>query len=223
MPTHNQPPHNPDDPHHLYVPDEDRSLGYETTDVSVQGIFVFLVALGVSVGVFFVFCFGMGKVINSALEKHDGPSNRWNAQAAPSGKLRNMESSPAMQQQQLSQLTQRFPTPRLQSDDGNQETADLHAREDLLLDHYTWVNREKGQVRIPIERAMELIAQRGLPVAASAANEPLMTADSARTVDTPLTDGFARTGYEQEQMQTQEQQRRHGVAAGEQASAAQPR
>ena len=38
--------------------------GYEVTDVSVQGIMVFLVGLFVSVGVFFVFCFGMGKVIN---------------------------------------------------------------------------------------------------------------------------------------------------------------
>ena len=30
-----------------------------------------------------------------------------------------------------------FPTPRLETDDGNQDTADLHAREDLLLDHYS--------------------------------------------------------------------------------------
>ena len=69
-----------------------------------------------------------------------------------------------MEQQQLQQLTRAFPTPRLQDDDGNQDTADLHAREDLLLDNYSWVDRSKGTVRIPIERAMELIAQRGLPV-----------------------------------------------------------
>ena len=85
--------------------------------------------------------------------------------AAPTGKLDNMASNPAMQQQNLAQLTQRFPTPRLQTDDGNQEMADMHVREDLLLDHYSWADREKGKVRIPINRAMELIAQRGLPVA----------------------------------------------------------
>ncbi len=62
-------------------------------------------------------------------------------------------------------LTQSFPTPRVQTDDGNQDVADLHAREDLLLDNYSWVDQSKGTVRIPIERAMELIAQRGLPVA----------------------------------------------------------
>ena len=42
-----------------------------------------------------------------------------------------------MEQQELQQMTNVFPTPRLETDDGNQATADLHAREDLLLDHYS--------------------------------------------------------------------------------------
>jgi hypothetical protein len=191
MPTHNE--------HESHNKQGSVREGYEVTDVSVQGIMVFLVALFISVGVFFVFCFGMGKVINNALEKRDGPPNQWNQANFPAGKLRNMESNPAMQQQQLKQLTQTFPTPRLQGDDGNQDTADLHAREDLLLDNYSWVDRSKGTVRIPIDRAMELIAQRGLPVAQQPPqNEPLMAGDSAISVQVPLTDGFARTAYEQE-------------------------
>jgi hypothetical protein len=214
------PMHNSHDPKtYGIVPEEDRSLGYETTDVSVQGVLVFLVALFVFLGVFFVFCFGMGKVINNALVKRDGPPNKWNqVQSAPSGKLDNMAPNPVIQQQQLSQLTQRFPSPRLQTDDGNQEMADMHAREDLLLDHYTWVNREKGTVRIPIDRAMQLIAERGLPVQEGAAAGPLMTADSDRSVAVPITNGFARTGYEQEMMEVQEQQRKHEHKEGEQAS-----
>jgi hypothetical protein len=174
--------------------------GYELTDVSVQGILVFLLALAVSLGVFFVFCFGMGKVINNALVKHDGPPNKWNQANFPAGKGRNMESDPALQQQQLKQMTQSFPTPRLQGDDGNQDTADLHAREDLLLENYSWVDRSKGTVRIPIERAMELIAQRGLPVAPQPQQaEPLMAGDHPVEITAPLTDGFARTAYEQEE------------------------
>ena len=46
-------------------------------------------------------------------------------------------------------MVQRFPTPRLQTDDGNEEIAEMHAREDLLLDHYSWVDRSSGKVRIP--------------------------------------------------------------------------
>jgi hypothetical protein len=176
--------------------------GYEVTDVSVQGIVVFIVGLFISVGVFFVFCFGMGEVINNALVKRDGPPNKWNAANSPqqSGKLKNMEADPAGEQMQLQQLTRNFPTPRLQTDDGNQDVADLHLREDLLLDHYSWIDQPQGKVRIPIARAMELIAQHGLPVEPKpATTEPLMFGDSVPTVQMPLTDGFARTSYEQEQ------------------------
>lgn len=40
---------------------------------------------------------------------------------------------------------------------------DFRAREDTELNTYGWIDRTAGVVRIPIERAMELIAQRGLP------------------------------------------------------------
>ena len=187
--------------------------GYEVTDVSVRGILVFLTGLFISVGVFFVFCFGLGILINNGLKKADGAPNKWNAPSqASAGKLKNMESNPAQQQQQLQQLTQSFPTPRLQSDDGNQDLANLHAREGLLLDHYSWIDRSQGKVRIPIGRAMELIAQRGLPVAEKqASTEPLMAGDTTPVVQAPLTNGFARTGYEQQEMGPAKE-------AGEQAS-----
>ena len=189
--------------------------GFEVTDVSVQGILVFLVGLFVSVGVFFVFCFGMGILINNGLKKADGPANKWNASTvAEAGKLKNMESNPVQVQQQLKQLAQSFPTPRLEVDDGNQDLASLHEREDLYLNNYSWVDRGQGKVRIPIERAMELIAQRGLPVVPeqqAQAKEPLMAGDSTPVVQAPLTDGFAPTAFEQEE---------HAASrlAGEQAS-----
>lgn len=172
--------------------------GYEVTDVSVSGIAVFLIGLFVSVGVFFVFCFGVGKVINNALIKRDGPSNKWQATAEPS-KPQNMQSDAAGEQVKLQQLTQTFPTPRLQTQDGAQDLVDLNRREDLLLDHYSWVDESQGKVRIPIERAMALIAQRGLPVEAKPAAAALMFGDSAPVIHVPLTNGYARTAFEQEE------------------------
>jgi hypothetical protein len=184
--------------------------GYEVTDTNPGGIAVFLVGLLMSVVVFFVFCFGMGKVINSGLDRADGPISKWNApnQIAP---RKAIQSNPALEQEQLAKLTQQFPTPRLELDDGNQDLTDLHAREDLLLDNYSWVDKPGGAVRIPIERAMELIAQRGLPVAPAPQHQVLMVGDSEPHVQMPLTNGFARTGYEQ-QLHSQTEQ------AGEQAS-----
>ncbi len=65
--------------HEPHKPARQRALaGYEVTDVNVNGIVVFLASLGAFVGVFFIFCFGMGKVINTAILKSDGPPNKWN-------------------------------------------------------------------------------------------------------------------------------------------------
>ena len=196
MPTpdsHNEPKYDPK-AHHG---DPSVREGFEVTDANVGGIAGFIIALFISVVVFFFFCFGMGKVINNGLDRADGPVNKWNApnQIAP---RKAIQSSPQLQQEQLAKLTQQFPTPRLETDDGNQDLADLHDREELLLNHYSWVDRSKGTVRVPIERAMQIIAQKGLPVAPQEQQQQAMMGDSRPTVQMPLTDGYAPTAYEQQ-------------------------
>ena len=80
----------------------------------------------------------------------------------------------------------------------------MHAREDLLLNNYSWIDRSKGTVRIPIDQAILIIAQRGLPVAPATTQAPLLVGDSRPAVHAPLTNGFARTGYEQDQRRDEE-------------------
>lgn len=220
MPTHDSPGHDPHDPHNPAQNPGVDSPGYEVTDVNVNGVAVFLASLGAFVGVFFIFCFGMGKVINTAIIKSDGPPNKWNMIGAqPNGKRQDLTSNAVMEQNQLNQMVQRFPTPRLQIDDGDEDIAEMHAREDLLLNHYSWIDRSSGKVRIPIARAMQILAEHGLPVAPQEqTSEPLMAGDRAPVVPVPLTDGFARTGYEQQYRETIEQQRLRGEKPGEQAA-----
>jgi hypothetical protein len=53
------------------------------------------------------------------------------------------------------------PMPRLQSSDA----AELKSYRDAQmgqLNHYNWIDRDKGVIGIPIQRAMELIEQRGI-------------------------------------------------------------
>ena len=59
-------------------------------------------------------------------------------------------------------LLNRFPKPDLQMNP-HADLVAFRAREDAELNGYGWINRTSGVVRIPIERAMDLIAQRGLP------------------------------------------------------------
>jgi hypothetical protein len=179
----------------------DASAGYEQSDVRVTGIIVFLVSLAILVAVCGIVTYGMGKLINARMNKEDGPNNKW-TKTAQIRELGNLPSNPEMQNK-VAEITRSFPTPRVQTDDGNQDVADLHQREDLLLDNYTWVDQSQGKVRIPIERAMQIIAQKGLPVAPVVQQAPLLAGDSKPAVTAPLTSGFARTGYEQDQAAAQ--------------------
>jgi hypothetical protein len=189
--------------------------GYEVGDVNVKGVAVFLTGLFGTVIIFFVFCYGMGKVINNLWVKQDGTATKWTiaAGAVPLGKGDNLKSNAAIEQQQLQQITASFPEPRLDIDDGNQATADLHAREDLLLENYSLVDGQPGTIRIPIERAMELIAQRGLPVETQPAAAATSVAHAGKPeLQMPLTKGFARTGYELTTIEAREQKLNYGKA-----------
>lgn len=68
--------------------------------------------------------------------------------------------------------TGRLPAePRLQTTPAR-DLAAIRGEEERLLTSYGWVDEQKGIARIPIDEAMRLIAQRGLPPAAPASPVP---------------------------------------------------
>jgi hypothetical protein len=70
-----------------------------------------------------------------------------------------------------------FPNPRLEEDERGQLNQ-IRLTEEQTLNSYGWVDQNAGTVHIPIERAMDLIVQRGLPVRPEnqiAANAPAAT------------------------------------------------
>jgi hypothetical protein len=54
------------------------------------------------------------------------------------------------------------PEPRLQADPAL-DLEMLHARENAVLEHYAWVDKNAGTARVPVERAMELMLKKGFP------------------------------------------------------------
>jgi len=66
----------------------------------------------------------------------------------------------------LSYAPEPVPEPRLQAEPGEELKA-LRADEDAALKSYGWIDQEKGVVRIPIDRAIDILAERGLPARAS--------------------------------------------------------
>ena len=205
-------------------PRDAENPGYELQDVNVGGIATFVAGLSGFVLIFYFFCFFMGKVINHELVKQDGPVDQWHTAsnalgATPHGEKReDLTSNYEFEQRQLGQVAKNFPMPQLQTDDGNQDTADMHAKEDLLLGNYSTANDlPAGAVRIPIERAMELVVSRGLPKPSYAVTAaPLMAGETKPVVTVPLTSGFARTGYELQTIQAREQKNEYEKAEAKQ-------
>lgn len=58
-------------------------------------------------------------------------------------------------------VTDTIPAPRLQSSPAR-DLAILQARSAAILDGYGWIDRSQGIVHIPIDRAMQLVMERGL-------------------------------------------------------------
>ena len=116
-----------------------RRAGHEETDINVWAVGKFAAAL-MLVGVAVIFLlFGLFRYL---LSREGGP---------PAGRSQVAASEPA----------KAFPQPQLQEN----EVLDLkaiRAAEDRVLHSYAWIDPEANVVRIPIDRAMDLLAERGL-------------------------------------------------------------
>jgi hypothetical protein len=66
-------------------------------------------------------------------------------------------------------VDQTFPEPRLQTSELNELTG-FRLKEEDQLSTYGWVDQQTGTAHIPIERAMQIVADRGLPVRPGDAN-----------------------------------------------------
>ncbi len=69
------------------------------------------------------------------------------------------------------------PQPRLETTRGSVRSQ-LDALEAVQLTTYRWVDRQEGIARVPVERAMELLAARGLPYRGA---EPSVSAAKAES------------------------------------------
>jgi len=84
-----------------------------------------------------------------------------------------MAANPMVPESRMKMPTQaaahEFPTPQLQVNDASEMNEEI-AEENAKLTHYQWVDQGQGIVRIPIDKAMQLVLQRGLPARATGAN-----------------------------------------------------
>ena len=77
-------------------------------------------------------------------------------------------------------LKEGFPSPQLEVNERTELNDEL-LREEQTLSTYDYVDKNAGTVRIPIDRAMELVAQRGLPTRTQASDLIAVSVAKAKT------------------------------------------
>lgn len=123
---------------------------YDRSDLSARGIIGFLIGLALTI--FFIHLVMWGFLRYFSRDQL-APPPRSAAIITPAAETSPTGVSPL----------QRFPAPQLQPD----PTADLNKFRGAVeeqLNTYGWVDQKGGMVRIPVERAIDIVAQQGLPV-----------------------------------------------------------
>lgn len=114
-------------------------IGYEQSDAKVGTLGIFAVSIFLLV-----------------LISLTGIAIMWRVMAYSTVYTGELVGSPLAQQRPLP------PSPRLQVFPST-DLKDVREQEDQLLHSYAWIDKNNGVVRIPIDRAMDLLVQRGLP------------------------------------------------------------
>ena len=120
---------------------------YERRDLSPRVIGLFLVGLVITTGLVLLLMWGLFDYYTARRMRADRPI------------------SP------LADVRQIPPEPRLQVS-GAADLAAFRSKEEAELKSYGWIDRQAGTVRIPIDRAMDLLLQRGLPTTPQKAGTP---------------------------------------------------
>jgi len=143
---------------------------FEREDLSASGVLYFIVGVGALALVAFLLMAGLYKFLDTRAGKQQPAVSP--LEANPPKDTRNLTEG------YKDYLKDNFPAPRLEIDERTELNDDRIAEEEKLAS-YGYVDDNHVTVRIPIERAMDLIAQRGLPVRSQAAAPDAETHDAS--------------------------------------------
>ena len=136
---------------------------FEREDLSTRGVFAFMIGLAVIGLVIYFIIVGMYRFLD----------NYERSQMATSSPLVTSKGamSRVVTQDDMDKMFKDNGAPMLETNEMGQFRNFLVQQENQL-NSYGWVDEKAGAVHIPIERAMQLVAQRGLPTIPKAGTAP---------------------------------------------------
>lgn len=156
MTDHHKHPHEPQ-------PDD---IGFEREDLGAKPVIGFIVSLVISGVLIYYVIWGIFHFLDAYDRKHQQVRTP----------LIQVESNTRDVQ---TQLIQRFPEPRLE-DNERTELNGFRYGEEQELNSYGWVDKNAGIAHIPIEQAMQIVAQQGLPTTPQTGTVPPAWVNLAR-------------------------------------------
>lgn len=133
--------------------------GYEERDASAIGIFAVIVLLAIGGLTIHIILVG---VINT-LKEHKMTTDGWRpVRPGLSGERYSGAGLPGSTNGEAPAAAGQPEYPVLQVSPSG-DLKDFRAREEQELNSYGWVNKTTGVVRLPVERAMEIVLRQGLP------------------------------------------------------------
>ncbi|MGA9980145.1 MAG: hypothetical protein WBQ08_16115 [Candidatus Sulfotelmatobacter sp.] len=148
---------------------------FEREDLSAAGVLYFIVGVAALCLVVFLVAVGFYKLLDERAGKEQPPVSPL-ATNVP-------KDTRDLPEGYKNYLKDNFPAPRLEIDERTDLNVDRIAEEERL-NSYGYVDDSHVTVRIPIERAMDLIAQRGLPVRSEAAAPDAETRNATQPKET---------------------------------------
>lgn len=137
------------------IDEHNEDTGFEREDWNAGTVYAFLGGLAVVCLLVYFLLRGMYAYLDARSRASQPLQNPLVTARGPV--VRNLPRSEVQEQ-----IKTTFPDPRLEENE-RQQINQFRLGEEETLNSYGWVDQPAGVVRIPIERAMELIAQRGLP------------------------------------------------------------
>jgi hypothetical protein len=137
---------------------------YEREDLSVRGILLSFAGMALGGVLVYLVVAGLYGYLDKYANRHQPPQN---PMVQPTG-TDTRETSAA---DTKAEIDANFPQPRLERNE-RVEINEFRLGEEQKLNSYGWVDEKAGVVRIPIERAMQLIAEHGLPTTPEAGVVP---------------------------------------------------
>lgn len=132
---------------------------YERQDIGVGGVVAFLIGLAAVL----VICYFLVEGLYNVLQAHFSENQPAASPLATNVPKDTRKLPPPYGNDYQKYLKEGFPAPQLETDERT-ELNDVRLREENVLSTYDYVDKNAGTICIPIDRAMDLVVQRGLPV-----------------------------------------------------------